>query len=130
MKEFQQKRKIQNWMYSKIVIFLLIIIAIIILKGAWGVYLKKVESDKNLTKTEAEYNQLSARKNNITDSIARLNTPNGIEEEIQQKFNVVRGEENIAVIVGGGVSTTTVSPVNPPKSFWGKIWDSITGVFK
>jgi len=72
---------------------------------------------KNISEQNVEV--LRSRNDELKALINRLETQPGIEEEIRLKFNVVKGEENMVVVVEderGVVGTTS-----PEVSFWQKI---------
>ena len=129
MQEFQHKRKIKNKLYSKTVIVILFFLLIYFIWDVIGAYSRKKESDRILQKINSDYQALVFRSQNIKTSIDRLNTPNGVEEEIKQKFNVVKEGEKVAVIVDDNNVSATPT-ISPPKSFLGKLGNWFANIFK
>ncbi|MCX6701984.1 MAG: septum formation initiator family protein, partial [Candidatus Zambryskibacteria bacterium] len=110
MLDFQQKRKIRSVAYNRITLFILFILILIIGRSTWMVYRKERTSQdmKNVSLQNVE--ELRLRNDELTAKIARLETTPGVEEEIRSKFNVVKSEENMVVIVENEkdkVSTTS-----------------------
>ena len=90
MIDFQQKRKINKIMYSKISLVILLILVIFIGKSAWDIYQKYRLSANNYKEIKNDYESLKSRKDMLESGINRLQTENGIEEEIRDKFNVAK----------------------------------------
>jgi cell division protein FtsB len=99
MLEYQRKRKVRKWMYSRVTLLVLGIFTILMAKGAFGVYLKARDSKENKMTAQAELKQLTERQVALSADIAELNTIQGVEKEIRQKFNVAKEGEQIVVII-------------------------------
>ncbi len=121
MIDFQQKRKIRFVAYHKVTLVILFIIVLIFAHSTWVVFQKKRESEamKNISMKATE--ELRQRDADLKSKIERLGTASGVEEEIRSKFNVVKNNENMVVIVDDQSSTTQT--VILPVGFWGKIFD-------
>lgn len=119
MLDFQQKRKIRSVAYNRITLFILFILILIIGRSTWMVYRKERTSQdmKNVSLQNVE--ELRLRNDELTAKIARLETTPGVEEEIRSKFNVVKSEENMVVIVEN--EKDKVSTTSPEISLWQKI---------
>ncbi|MFT5179593.1 MAG: cell division protein FtsB [Candidatus Paceibacteria bacterium] len=96
---FRKKNNITKKMYSIPVIILLVLILVLIIRGTWGVYQRASISSDKLAVAQVNVGNLNERQEKISGKIEKLNTSTGIEEEIREKFNVVKeGEEMIVVI--------------------------------
>lgn len=119
MLDFQQKRKVRSFMYSRTTLVILFLILVLVVHSTWRVYQKKGVSEdlKNISVQYVE--DLRNRNDELKTKIDRLETTSGIEEEIRSRFSVVKDKENMVVVVPNveeAVSTTT-----KPTSFWRKI---------
>ncbi|MSU45286.1 MAG: hypothetical protein EXS47_01500 [Candidatus Zambryskibacteria bacterium] len=119
MLDFQQKRKVRSFMYSRITLVVISILVLVVMHSTWRVYEKKRTSEelKNISIQYTE--ELRTRSEELEVKINRLDTVPGKEEEIRSRFNVVKDNENMVVIVPDvedSVATSTVS-----ESFWSKI---------
>lgn len=121
MLEFRLKDKRKNRFYSWWVILLLIVLCVLLARASYSVFWKKIESEKNLTKARDEYESLRLKNEKITDSMVRLETQSGVEEEIYSKFNVTKDGQKIAVIVDNKTASTLNSVSEQSISFFGKI---------
>ena len=122
MLEFQEKRKIKRFFYSKVTLIFLIILIFLLLKMVWSVYEKQALTKDNLAKTAASFEGLQAREKMLSSSIDKLKTDSGIEQEIREKYGLVKPGEEVIMIVDGEDSTNS-EPVSSEISFWQKVKD-------
>lgn len=126
MREFQDKQKIKKRLYSKTSVLVLLIIVIFITRGVLSVYAKERDSRLELELLEKKKAELNSRLANVSASNSRLKTEEGIEAEIRSKFDVVKADEGVIVVVDEKLPV----PVEDTRGFMKKFWDSVTGVFK
>jgi len=122
MLEFQEKRKIKRFFYSRVVLVCLLILIFLLLKMVWSVYEKQALTKDNLAKTAASFEGLQAREKMLSSSIDKLKTDSGIEQEIREKYGLVKLGEEVIVVVDGEDSTSSES-VSSEISFWQKVKD-------
>jgi cell division protein FtsB len=67
--------------------------------STWRVYNKKRVSEEMKDVSVKNVDELRLRNRELEDKISRLDTRSGIEEEIRLKFNVVKSDENMVVVV-------------------------------
>ena len=124
MRNFQQKRRFQNILHSKIVLILLGLLALFF---AWGVigFMVKMETVKENRKlAEEKFLELEKKKLELSSQIARLNTEEGKEENIREKFGLAKEGEQLIVVV---------EDKNPPKPLEdesGGFWGFLKNMFK
>lgn len=99
MKDFQQRKKVRRVLYSRNVIIVLSIITILLVRGAFGVMQKNIESKKNVVLLNTQLEDARVKNQELTKNIAILSTEEGVESEIRQKFSVSKDGEQVAVIV-------------------------------
>jgi len=99
MRDFQRKRKIRKALYSKGVLAVVFVLFALVSKSTWGLYAKERESSKNLNRIEQELSALTLREERLQNDIARLKTPEGIEFEIREQFQVAKHGEQMVVLV-------------------------------
>lgn len=127
MYEFQQKRRLRKTLYSKTSIAILIIISVFIVHGSWGAFQKERQSRKNMEEVEKELNEARKKELELSMNIENLNTSQGVEREIREKFSVKRdGEEVVLVIDSNDITTSSA----PSVSLWAKIKNWIANLFK
>jgi cell division protein FtsB len=106
--------------YSGWTALVLIIILIILIRSTWSVFQKERGTEGNLSGTNEEMVLLEDRRDLLIKEIERLNSEKGIEEEIREKFRVVKqGEEMLMIIEGPG----NLPNGTEEESFWQKFID-------
>jgi cell division protein FtsB len=122
MLEFQEKIKLRKFLYSRITLIVLLVILFFLVRAVWSVYQKQEMTRENLTRTTANFNNLQARQEMLSTEIERLKTESGKEQEIREKYGLVRPGEEVMVVVdknndaGPDAGSTKIS-------FWQKIKD-------
>jgi len=94
----------------------------VLVKAVWGVYQKQDITKDNLFKVEASLNSLQAREKMLSSEIERLKTASGKEEEIREKYGLIKEGEEMIVVVDDDSSNNS-GPVSTPISFWQKVLD-------
>ena len=97
-----------------------VIILVILGRAAWNVHQKANMSSARLEQAQVELAKLTARRVDLSDKVASLSTPEGIETEMRTKYRAVRDGELVAVIVDDATTTLTVqaSSTPPTVSWW------------
>lgn len=119
MIDIQQKRKLRVVMYHKVTLGVLSVFVLLALHSTWAVYKKKTDSEEMKKVSLANVLELRQRNEDLTGKIDRLNTEEGVEEEIRSKFSVAKENENMVVIVPDNSSSSTDNTESP--GFWTKI---------
>ncbi len=122
MEELQRKQRTKKILYSLPSLLLLSLLTVLFAKGAVTIFSKERESSHKVSELEAKVAQLENREGELKTDIEKLETPEGIVEEIKEKFSVSQEGEHVAVIVEESshktlTSTTTVEMI---KNWWQK----------
>ena len=85
--------------------------------ATWRVFTREGEARQAREDAAKQLHDLDARKAALTESLNKLDTPQGVDEEIRKRYELAKpGEKQIIVI------DATVNPKNTttsrPKSFW------------
>jgi cell division protein FtsB len=99
MKEFQRKLKLRRRLYSLPVLIVLLLFTGMIIKGAIGMAEKESKSALYLEELEEKASVLNMRKDELEDNIRRLETDDGVIQEIKERFSVSEEGELVAIIV-------------------------------
>lgn len=118
MLDFQQKRKVKQFLYSPVTIGILLILTLYAIYATWAVYQKKVKTEEKLAEMQQRVYDLSQKNIRADNAIAYLNTDEGVEEEIRSKFALVKSDERMVVIVDDTSSDATNTPSQ--KTLWQK----------
>lgn len=119
MFDFQEKRKLKQFLYSKITLVVLVVVVGLLLNSVWNIYTKERETRIVRKNLEREFLELQEREELLREEIERLKTPRGIEEEIRSKFEVSKDGEKVMVIVDPTKDKET-QIYKRKNSFWSK----------
>lgn len=119
MEDFKAKQRLRKKIYSRGSFIILFCITALLIRGAWGAWQKQRESGNNLDRVEQELYIARSRERELGQSIERIKTPDGVENEIRQKFSVVKPGEEIVLIVDESKNKTDSD--NNSTSFIGKV---------
>ncbi len=121
MLPLEEKRKFRRILYSKPVLLVLCLLVFFMVRSTLGVYQKAKESGQNLVVTETRLDDLNKRNNYLVAEINKLSSPEGVEEEIRQKFRVAKAGEQMAVIIDSPMPTPIVTD-DSNGHWWTGIW--------
>jgi len=108
--------------YPKATIIVLLVIALILARATWNVFIKNRETKENLVETVEYLDDLKKRGANIEEEIQDLSTERGIDREIREKFRVVKEGEGMIMLIDSPESYTA-SSTNEDKSLWSRVMD-------
>ena len=118
MRDFQRRNKLRKGLYSWINFILLVVILAVILDGVFNVYKKNRMAKKDVDQIKMVESELLDRKEKLESDIARLQTDAGIDEEIRNKFRLVKAGEEMVIVIN---ETTTKSTSTEQNSWWNKM---------
>lgn len=120
MRELQRKQKIKRVIYSIPSLIILLVVAFFLVRGATAVINKERESSARSKDLKEKMITLTAREQELKEGISRLQTEEGIKNEIKERFSVTQEGEYVAVIVDDRrVSSSTDGSAMPwYKRFW------------
>ena len=120
MRELQRKQRVRRFTYSLPSLIALFIITFFLAKGAIGIIGKSFESARRSNDLEEKAEALVMREQELKTSIARLQTEEGVKDEIKERFIVTQEGEYVAVIVDERKSDNSDERASLPwyKRFW------------
>lgn len=99
MKKFKEENKWRRILQSKPFLILLVLIVLGLIWSVFGLFTRMQETAKNRKIEEEKILDLNQRKEKLILDIANLKTEKGVEENIREKFGLVKeGEEMIVVV--------------------------------
>lgn len=99
MRNFQKKKGISSFLYSVPFLSFLGIVALLFAYSMIGLVGKMRETTQNKELAESKVAELKQNKENLNQEIAKLNTTKGLEENIRERFGVVKEGEQVIVVV-------------------------------
>lgn len=121
--EFQEQRRIRKLFHSRYVLVILIILALLVARAVWGIYVKYERSRAITEKAQTDLVSLEDRQKMLALSIESLNTDEGKERELRDRFGVIKEGETLVVLVGDGSDEKPLK--RDEKSWWQKFLDYI-----
>ncbi|MHB8651749.1 MAG: FtsB family cell division protein [Minisyncoccota bacterium] len=98
----------ERFRHSPVALAVLVIIALFLLKKSWDLFGEERTAKTAAESARMQYESLTARQENLQQKIDRLNTPQGVEGAIREKFGLVKnGEEMVVVVLPAEVATTS-----------------------
>lgn len=76
------------------------LIAFLLLLSVFNVSKKFFDIRGNIKKLESEKIELEVKRDNLNEINALLNTPEGVEQTLRDKYNVVKPGEGIIIVTG------------------------------
>ncbi len=117
MHHFKKKAEYKFW-HSPIILAVLFVIVIVFAYNLIGLLEKERETSKKKELALDQIESLKKRQTILEGDIARLETDDGIEEAIRDKYQVVKEGEKVVTIVNEEVPTNSDDENNKEHGFW------------
>ena len=125
MKELQRRQKVRRALYSWPSLVIILTVTFFLLKGAIKVLNKEYESAGRSRSLEEKAVALVLREKEIKADLARLQTEEGIKEEIKDRFSVTEDGEYVAIIVDEKNNAEDNEKSKWP--WYKRLWNAIIG---
>ena len=125
MKNFQTGRRFRGVMASRVVQGFLLLSLVLVASRAAVLYQNERVGASEVMSLERELEELVAHRAELSAEIASLGTERGVEEEIRERFGVVKEGEKVINLVG---EVATITAPIAPDSWWQAVWIKIFGV--
>lgn len=119
MKNLKEQNKISKILISWPFIIILFIIVVIFIINLFSFSRKMQESIKNKEIVEQRIVEINKNKEKLQNNIKKLQSDNGIEENIRENFGLIKEGEGVVVIV----DNESEVELNEKRTFWTKIKD-------
>ena len=119
MREFQGRRKAKKMVYSKPVLLLLMVVIFLLGRAVWAMYERDQFTRSERAKIELTLKDLTDRKAMLADTLDALNTTEGQEQAMRDKFSVVSPDEYMVTVVN---KEKTPEPVATTTKHWWQGW--------
>ena len=125
MREFQERRRVKKLLHSRYAIAALLIIAVILVRAVWNAYDKYERSKEVAGRTSEEYQALQEREKALSASLSALNTEEGREREVRDRFGAVKEGEKLIILVDDAAAQKPQAAA-ADKSVWQRIKEFFT----
>lgn len=117
MKQFK-KRNTSNFWYSPLFLVVLFLIFIVFVYNVVGLIEKERETNKKKELILEQINSLQVREESLSSDIKKLDTKDGQEDLIREKFQVAKEGEKVVVIVDDKESVKIQNSDISRHNFW------------
>lgn len=119
MRDFRKRMIIRSVIYSPLTAGILIILTFFVLQATVKIFNTYLETKKKYGEALNTFAELKGREENLKERIQMLTTERGVEEEIRNKFGLIKEGEEVVIIVEPPASTATGSTKEERgTSFW------------
>ncbi len=118
--DFKERTRIRRFVYAKPTILLILVLSLLSLNGAWGMYQKSKDAIANRDKAVVAEQELFVHEKELRADITKLSSERGQEEEIRNRFMVAKDGEKVIIVsqADDQVShTVTVEDKNQTSTF-------------
>jgi cell division protein FtsB len=115
MAEFQTKKNTKKMWHSPLMLFVLLSVLLVFMYNMVGLVEKTNETSKKKKIVLSQVESLSERQKVLEENIKKLQTENGTEVELRDKYHLVKEGEQMVVIVDEQANTSGPDTVVAPK---------------
>ena len=126
MVTLKTRRKIREWLSSRLAVGVLVVLFLLLVSPVWSMYRNYTESRELRSEAEREMEEITAQSERIEDEIRYLQSELGREDELRQRFTAGREGERVAIIFDDG--SGSVVEVGPDEGR--TLWQSIGAVLR
>ncbi|MEX0933633.1 MAG: hypothetical protein WDZ74_02655 [Candidatus Paceibacterota bacterium] len=98
-KRRKKKRKTRHFIYSNVSILLLVVVTVFLGYQVYGLHKKWSVSEIKRAEAALELNSQIEEEESLRERIEEIQTPEGRERAIRQRFNVVKEGEGVIYVV-------------------------------
>lgn len=118
MAEFQTKKNTKKMLHSPLMLFVLLSVLLVFMYNMVGLIEKTRETSKKREMALKQIESLTSRQKYLENNIEKLQTENGTEETIRDKYHLVKEGEKMVVIVDQEANVAnTITTEEPKKGF-------------
>lgn len=99
MATYEKKGTPRSFWYTPLGVLGVFVLMIILAQAAYGMYRKDREAVYAKNLSEEKYQELTIKKQELTKELAKLDTEEGIDQAVRDRFDVAREGEGVVVIV-------------------------------
>lgn len=107
MATYGKKDTTRSFWYTPLGILGVFVLMIVLTQAAYGMYRKDREAVNAKNLSEEKYQELTLKREELAEELAKLDTEEGIDQAVRDRFDVAREGEGVVVIVDDQSSTIT-----------------------
>lgn len=124
MPTFGKKKTFTDYIYTKVGIVVLVIVAGFLCTAVYKRYVVAQEMSQQTVDAQTHKQQLLERKSTLEAKVQYLSGDRGTEEEVRKDFDVVKPGEQVIILTGTAPQTVSSTPVVAPvqEKPWYQFW--------
>ena len=122
MNNYQGRNNPKKFIHSKLMLFIFGIFLLFFSFNVIKFAIKAVDTAKNKDNAQTKVTQLQTKKDQLNKDITDLNTQNGVENTIRDKFGLAKDGEGLVII--------TDNPDQIKQNNNNSFWSKVKGLFK
>ena len=115
---FQERKKLRKILYSKTSLVILAVLLFMVADGAWQVYQKARIARDERDRAARSLQDLQTRNAELSASLARIQSAEGVDEDVRQKFAVAQPGEDVVIVVDDSSKKSENSEASTTTGFW------------
>ena len=130
MRDFHERKKLRHFLHSPVLSAILFVMVLLLLKSNYSVYKTNQTARINREEADKKLVALQDRSARLTDALLKLGTDRGIEEELRDKYQVMKiGEEVLVVVDSPNMVTQTESVAEASANRGVGLWQRVMSFF-
>lgn len=117
----RKPKKIERVVLSLPFLFIVAALVVLVAISAFKMYQTSQGTEETVERLEEERDELTVRQKQLVNTTANLSTQRGIEEEIREKFSVVKEGERVIVLVDDPDASATSTAED--RAWWRSLLD-------
>ena len=127
MREFKKRRskseEIVRLAAKTAGVLLLLVVTVVLLRAAWGMYGKMSEAAEAKEEANADLARVEVQQAGVTSTLSQISSVRGEEAQIRERFGVARPGEGEIDIIRNNKATTTESETK--ESWWVSLFHTL-----
>lgn len=120
MRDLQEKKRFRDLLYSPVLSAVLLMIIISLVRSNYSIYKKNQVASINRQESDKRLSLLREKSDNLTASLLGLETDRGVEEELRNKFQIMKNGEEVLVVVDEEIEPKDMSADDKDGDYWQK----------
>lgn len=122
MAGFGKKKTITEYLYSKVIVFMLGVLVVFLGSAVYERYTVERQMLQKQSEAQRDKQELIDRKKLLEQRVEYLSGERGIEEEIRTHFDVAKEGEKVIILTGDDQNKATSTPLVVKEKPWYKFW--------
>ena len=125
MQDFAKRRSMGRLLKSFGGALILLVLTVLAVRAAWGMYGKFAEAAQSDALSQKQLASLEQQQVQVAASVTAFSSERGIEEQIRERYGVVKPGEGQIQIVRDAATTTAQNPREP--NLFIRAWQALFG---